>query len=249
METIVISGGATKGFGMLGILQQLYEKGLLLKLNNFIGSSVGGVIAFFLSCNETPMSIFLRCASKLPINMKTVHEAVVSTVEEFLTEKFNDKNITFIELYKKQNKFLVIPTYDISTQVEYYYSYLDSPEYKVIDAIEDTVRLPVFPIGSKLDGCFCSTFPIRYCKLHGLKNIIGIYVLGKYTTISSVKNIIDDLLILVSQLLNKNTILERELATPNDMIIELKTEVSALSFTISEQESVNLFIDGYTQSI
>jgi predicted acylesterase/phospholipase RssA len=249
METIVISGGGTKGFGMLGILQKLYERNILKQIQNFIGSSVGGVLAFFLSCGESPMSIFLRSASKLPINVQTVHNAVLSTIESFLIERFNNKNITFLELFEINKNLLVITSYDVGRQIEMYYSYKESPNYKVIDAIQDTTRVPFLLGGGKLDGCFCSTFPIRYCKLHDLKNIVGIYTIGKYVSIANVRNIVDDLFSLICQLLNKNTILERELGTENDILIELKTEVEALSFIASKDEAVNWFLEGYKQQI
>ena len=50
-----------------------------------------------------------------------------------------------------------------------------------------------------------------------------------------------------SEILNKNTILERELATENDLIIELKTAVTAFSFIATKEESIELFIEGYKQ--
>lgn len=246
-ETLVISGGSTKGFGMLGILQELYENNIITNIENFIGCSVGGVIALFLSCGESPMSIFVRCASKTPVNISTAQRATYETVEIFLQERYENKNLTFLDLYQREKKLLVIPVYDIDRQLEIYHSYKISPDYKILDAVKETIKLPFILDGDRrIDGCFCTTFPIYYCQQTNLQKIIGIYVMGKYINILDNKNIYDDMLSLICQFLKKITILERALATKDDLIIELKSSTAkALSFSIDKDEAIDMFLEGY----
>ena len=69
-KTLVLSGGGIKGIGVLGILTNLMEKGLidLKNFENFIGSSVGGIICCLLCLDQSPIDIYLKIVKLLPIN-------------------------------------------------------------------------------------------------------------------------------------------------------------------------------------
>lgn len=46
---LVLSGGGTKGYEMLGSLKYLEKIGYLDKIETFYGTSIGSIISFFLA--------------------------------------------------------------------------------------------------------------------------------------------------------------------------------------------------------
>ena len=58
-NSLVLSGGGSKGFAMLGALQYLYDKGYMENIKNFIGTSIGGIISYLLIIGMTPVEIIV----------------------------------------------------------------------------------------------------------------------------------------------------------------------------------------------
>ena len=58
-DTLVLSGGSTKGIIILGSLQYLYDNFYLSKIKNYIGTSSGAIICFLLAIGYTPIEIIV----------------------------------------------------------------------------------------------------------------------------------------------------------------------------------------------
>ena len=59
-DKIVLSGGAIKGFSMLGSLQYLYEQQLINDVDKYVGTSVGSGILYLLAIGYTPIEIIVK---------------------------------------------------------------------------------------------------------------------------------------------------------------------------------------------
>jgi len=65
-DTLVLSGGSTKGIIILGALQYLYDQNYLNEINNFVGTSCGALIGFLLAIGYTPIEIIVYiCTNQL----------------------------------------------------------------------------------------------------------------------------------------------------------------------------------------
>ena len=247
-ETIVISGGGSKGFGMLGIVEYLKRFYMIDDIRNYIGCSAGAVLCLMLACKETPLSIFLRCFQFLPSKLEEIKSITVEMIRDFLVSKYNNSDITFQELYDIERTNIVILSFDIDNRTDIYYSYKNTPTYKVIDSIEETISIPIIlgTTNSFVDGCFVSPFPLKYCKDNNYVNIIGVYTLGRYTNILSVRNPIDEIRILFDTLMNKLTLFELSVVSGNDLIIEFKSASDVSTFECDKMKIIDLFFEGFT---
>ena len=64
-KNLVISGGGMSGFGFLGILKYLQDIEILYKPKNFLGTSMGSIICFFIMGSEFINPKSLRQARRL----------------------------------------------------------------------------------------------------------------------------------------------------------------------------------------
>ena len=65
-NTIVLSGGITKGFGLVGSLQYLQDNGILPHIQKFIGTSIGAIIAYLVCIGYSPIEIMIvSCQRKI----------------------------------------------------------------------------------------------------------------------------------------------------------------------------------------
>ena len=65
-DTLVLSGGSSKGIIILGALQYAYDNFLLNKVTNYIGTSIGAIICYLLAIGYTPIEIVIYiCTNQL----------------------------------------------------------------------------------------------------------------------------------------------------------------------------------------
>ena len=69
-DTLVLSGGSSKGILILGALQYAQDNFLLNKINKYIGTSVGSIICFLLLIGYTPIEIMIYFIFYLNFNSK-----------------------------------------------------------------------------------------------------------------------------------------------------------------------------------
>ena len=63
-NTLVLSGGGSKGIPMIGALQYLYDHDIIQEFDSFYGSSVGGILCVLIILGYTPRQIIIRLIQK-----------------------------------------------------------------------------------------------------------------------------------------------------------------------------------------
>jgi NTE family protein len=169
-KTLVLSGGAFKGFAFIGSIKYLEENGFMKKIDNFVGSSSGAIIAFLLALGYTSIECLDLCLGALDIynkqqldmdNVFNVFQTLGlddgSHIELWLSTCLKRKlksatntnintsisDMTFIEFAKATGKNLVICASEITKQEEIYFSLDDTPNMRVITAIRASIAIPL----------------------------------------------------------------------------------------------------------
>ncbi len=250
-KTLVLSSGGFKGFGMLGVLDNIYKKHRP-SFNNFIGSSVGGVICFFLALGYEPIQILWFLINLMPLNLKEKTE-IMNNIKELLKKEELSSDCTFLDFFLKTKKNLTLTSYDIKEDKEYFYNFETFPEKTIISALEETMAIP-FVIDTKdffkVDGCLCSPFPIRYTLDQGYDKILGIYILTPIKCLLPVRNPYDDIKTIIYHLLNKITKYEVDLAKSMKLeIYHFSFNILFEQFQIEIEQMLQLFEQGQMQII
>ena len=65
-DTLVLSGGSSKGILILGALQYAYDNFLLNNIDIYVGTSCGAIIGYLLAIGYTPLEIIVYiCSNQL----------------------------------------------------------------------------------------------------------------------------------------------------------------------------------------
>ena len=154
-DTIVISGGAAKGFAALGSMQYMYDNYLLKNIKNYIGTSVGSMICYLLAIGYTPIEIIVYiCTKQL---FKKIHQLnivqmlqgggaihyshIASELEKMTLRKIG----TFVTLKGIKERFgkkLFFPTYNITKGKTEILSADTYPDLPCLTAIRMSSNLP-----------------------------------------------------------------------------------------------------------
>jgi len=244
-NTLVLSGGGVRGFGMLGILDMYKDE--LIYIENYIGSSIGGMICLMLCLNYSPFSIFFSMLSLVPCKL-TQHKTKILSEVEFLLKNIFNKCPTFSEFKLRTGKNLILTAFNIKNHCPVIYSNDLTPNVSILLAVEETMSIPyIFDSDTNIDGCITSPFPIKIAKDLNLNNILGIYTLSTCQQILSVRNPYDDIKIIIMQLLNMITKYEIMFSTENDKLIEFKCTLPFETFKFSIDLAYDLFNSGRDQ--
>jgi predicted acylesterase/phospholipase RssA len=150
-NTLVLSGGANRGYCYIGVLKSLEDH----NLNNFstiMGTSIGSLFATFISMGFTAQEILQTINYKLKYDDIEIDDffntygfyrgdEICENIKKVFKIKYNE-NITFKELYKKTRKKLIIPSLCLEDKQIEYFSYENHPNLKIIDAIRFSISIP-----------------------------------------------------------------------------------------------------------
>ena len=253
-EVLCIGHGGLKGHIMLGLLQNLYDRKILVKVKKYIGTSVGSMICLLLACGYTPSQIFIAASSlnfdNLKIDLKSMiddmgilsHSIFSNLIKDMILKKF-DYIPTLKQLYYKHDIHFVAVATNINRKKATYFDYLKFPDLDCIKAIEMSSSIP--GIFKKCeykdllysDGVSSDPLPMSYFNDNKI-NILGIAVetIGLYN--NSIFNYISN--ILETPLKEIRHIKEKELKS-NCKIIEIK-----FSFA-DENDSSKLYSYGFEE--
>lgn len=181
IETLVLSGGSTRGITILGSLLYFYSNKHLENVINFVGTSIGSVICYLLILGYTPINILTYlCSTNLieddHINLLGVNngeglydwnEVMSSHIKRLTLDKIGIIP-TLDDLYKLTHMSLTCVTYNKSKMRVEYLSYKTHPDLSCIDALRMSSNLPL--IFSKfcykeceyIDGGIADNFAIEY---------------------------------------------------------------------------------------
>ena len=194
-DTICLSGGGVKGISFIGALEYIEENKYieLQSINNFVGTSIGSIVSFFLSLDYTIEEIkefimdfnFTKLIPEINIeNILLLHgvdtgEKIMLIVSHFLKEKYNIDDITFEEHYKLTNKKLTIIGTNFTKSCEEVFNYELTPNISVLTAIRISMSIPIMftPVHYNdnyyIDGGVVNNFPLNHCNPN---TTLGIYI-------------------------------------------------------------------------
>ena len=262
---IILSGGAIKGFSILGSLQYLYEHQLINNVNKYVGTSVGSGILYLLAIGYTPIEIIVKILTsqflkKMQLNIFSLTQGYGAydwnVIEEFLKNLTLDKIGRFIslnELYTDFNKEIIFVTYNYSMNRTEYISYHNHPNMQCLTAIRMSCNLPIIFSQFKylncyyLDGGMTNNFAIN--KIDEGDNAIAINtnfqgeIKNKDTDKFKIHEYIYNIICKFVNTEGKKNINNVHLNC--DIINIKKTDVSSIDFSITTQTKLNMFSYGY----
>ena len=195
IDTIILSGGSSKGIGYIGAFYAILNNNLfnMKDIKNILGCSVGSIFGFMLliDFNITMIYKLLQKIDIINFEKFNIDEMFLdngifnnNSIKIFLKTclkyKYNINDITFIELYKKTNINFVVKVYNLSLQKNEHFSHKNHPNLSVIDAIQISSCIPILfkPIKYNnnyyIDGGINNSIPFFKKKIY--KNYILIYI-------------------------------------------------------------------------
>lgn len=191
-DTIVISGGALKGFAVLGCLQCLVDQQKLNAIKKYIGTSIGAIISYLLCIGYTPIEIMVHlCKNDWMKKMAhfdilnavngdgAISFSIINEILEKMTIEKIGKFVTLGEIYKTYGKELICCAFNLTKQDQEFLNPTNNPDLPCLVALRMTSNLPIlfepFLYNScyYIDGGVFCNFPIFYSSLEN-DHVIGI---------------------------------------------------------------------------
>lgn len=214
LNTLVLTGGGMRDVSIIGALNVLEKKNILSTINRYAGSSSGALICLLLNVGYTPSEIqdtifaqgsnmvydnFLRIPFNLLLNYGLFSgNKMVTYIKMLIQKKGFSQDITFLELYNKTQKTLVLTGTSLTQKNTFYFNHNTFPNMKVIDALRISISIPLYFTSVKytidnikhtfVDGGVLNNFPIYYFEIF---DELGKYI-NNYNSLSETKNIINE---------------------------------------------------------
>lgn len=258
IDTLVLGGGAIKGFALLGAIQYLQDNNLMTGIKKMVGTSIGAIISYLLCIGYSPVELMVilcqnnfldKLAQFDIINGVTGSGAapfsIISDLIEKLTIQKIGRFLTLKDLYELSDKTLVCCTFNYTKDSVEYISYKNSPELPCVVALRMSANLPflfeqfVYNGDVYIDGGVVDNVPFMEIEPgeHGLAL--------KLITPKGCSNFIDRLCELISIPVQQLESLRFESVKERCIMIEIKIEISILKFNLSKTEKFDLFSLGY----
>ena len=200
IKELVFAGGHLNAiFEYLGALIEIKDKKLnlnLTKVEKYLGSSSGGLLAFFLCIGIEPDKIlelmknipyskiskmdskkYLYLFDTLGIEDTNLFKKIFKTILEYKDIKHD---ITFEELYKITNKDLSLVTYCLNSKELKLLNHIFTPKLEVVHGLCMTIAIPTLfrPVSYEnrlyVDPCVTCNFPVDYITHYD--NFIGFHI-------------------------------------------------------------------------
>ena len=264
-NTLVISGGAIKGFSALGVLQYMYDNNLLSNIERYYATSVGAMICYLLAIGYTPIEIMVYvCTSQ--VLSKFVFGDILSLsngdgmydwniISNFIEQMTIDKIGKFLtlselkEIYKKE---ITMITYNFTNKKQEEISYKNHPNMSCITALRLSSNLPLVFSRYKylncyyLDGGFVNNLPINLITENDICFAINLNFSSNLKESSDFKiHYYVYNLLCTSTHINQKKSIEIAKLKPNCDLISLDVDVDGINFKIDKQEQLNIFSKGY----
>ena len=264
-DTIVLSGGSSKGIMILGALQYAYDNFLITKINKYIGTSVGSIICFLLLIGYTPIEIMVYLCTH-EILEKLQHFNIVamingngalsySSIYEQLEKMTIDKIgylPTFKDIKEKYEKELICVTYNLTDNKTEYLSYENNPNLPCLIAIKMSSNLPLifekFKYNNNfyIDGGISDDFAIDIGDKMGNK-ILGIVITIDNNSFSSDgETILEYIYKLIFIPIAQSMESKINNVSSNCKIIKLSyNKLKFFNFNVNSKEKLDIFSIGY----
>ena len=264
-DTIIISGGASKGIAALGSLQALIDRKLIDNVKKYIGTSVGAIIAYLLCIGYSPIELII-CLRKSVIfdelnmfnlgNIMTGDGVTKWSIINIFVEKLTlDKTgflLTLNDIYEKYGKELVCCTYNQTLRKKEYISYKNNPNLPCLIALRMSSNLPFIFDRFKymnnyyIDGGIVDNFPLDL--LNKEEKTFAIHLKNKKILKDQEFKILEyiyDIMCIPLEESDKNKIKNID---DNCTILKLDIEnLDIFRFNISNRQQLDLFSFGYQE--
>ena len=265
-NTLVLSGGALKGFSILGALQYAFDNHFLDNITTYSGCSIGAIICYLIAIGCTPTEILVYICTKninqkLNVNILNMINGEGASsfmvIQEHLEKITIEKLGFFLTLKDMQDKFgkrMIFTTYNLDDDLVVYLTPESHPDLPCITALRMSANVPLlfekFKYMNKhyVDGGIYDNFPIEVVDQSENK-ILGITV--RVTSGNEVKDetLIEYILKLINIASNQNSKYFINKMKDKHHIMELNTEnISFFTLTLHSKQVLDLFSSGYNQA-
>lgn len=179
-NTLILSGGGVRGFGLLGSLQYLMLNKYLDNVQKFIGVSIGAILSVIIILGYEPTEIiikFIQCNYFKQLGSYSIVQALKGNgflsfedfkkiLEELILEKV-DHIPTLEELHAISGKEFLCLTFNYTSRKEVILSRQTHPNLNILDALRMTSNVPfifdpfVHEDNVYFDGFLSNNFPIN----------------------------------------------------------------------------------------
>jgi NTE family protein len=268
-DTLVVSGGSMNGVSILGSLQYLKDSGKIDGLKNFIGTSAGALLCYFLIIGYTPIEIMVYICThqKLFDTLKSVDFikasrgegaisfALISDIIEKMTIEKVGRLLLLKDLEEIYEKRFTCVTFNLTKNCAENISSETHRDMPCLSAIHMSCNIPVifepYKYGDCLyvDGGVSNNLPIEVGEKLG-NRVIGLTI----ATSSPIKfesmnmNMIEYVYKLLVIMLNEHTNCKLSYKASSTDVIEVRMNEKSLKmfdFDIDAKTKLGLFSLGY----
>lgn len=256
-DSLVLSGGGIKGIAMLGSMAYLVEHDLLKGVWQYVGSSVGAVVAAVMAMGRSPDDLF----SKHVLPFTYSPDIDITRLERNFgldsgknLEKWIDTLIpphtTFSSLYDAHGKSLVVCVTNLNTHSAEYLSKETSPDLHVRKALRMSCSVPLYFSAVRhdgylyVDGGVSNNFPVQQAINNGGSRVLGV----QFTSPGKSRGHEWTLDSFLGSLLESN--LNQQHSSSNTSIIRLQTGdvTQPLDFKLTKSKKKELYDAGFEQT-
>jgi predicted acylesterase/phospholipase RssA len=187
-ETLVVSGGSTKGILFLGALHYVRLRYGLESITHFYGTSVGSMICLLLVVGYEPLDL-VRCFQQMNFNFDLLwtkedlqffnYDSIMKCVEQIFLARAG-RVLTFQELYEAYGKELSFVAYNYTQGRVDILSRATRPHMSCLEAIRLSCAIPVlfkkcwYDGDIYVDGGIVNNFPLDLAVEAGCARILGL---------------------------------------------------------------------------
>ena len=270
IDTLILSGGSTKGISFIGSIKYLIENKYINKdFNNIkkiicVSASFIFVILLillnydmklieqetfelnfedFLNLNDISLKNLVDNYGFINYNKFHIH------IKSVLNEKYNVDKMSLLKLFKLSNIHIIVKVINVSKQNIEYIDHINNPKMNILKLLQMTTAIPILikPIKYKgdlyCDGGLCGNCPNE---INDSDNYICIDIKSNKVP-KKIENIFDYLQ--SSWKLYDPNILTRKYDIKNIKIDLSKLNLNPSSFNISDSVKKELLKEGYNQTL
>lgn len=251
-DCVVLSGGGLCGFGQLGFLNELQERGKLSNIKKFFGTSVGALISALVIVGIPINKIFEKLLSVNDSIIKVGNlthlltryglddaEFFMATIVDLFIECGKSPLITFKDL-SNLGKQLYVSVVNLSKNRVEYFSHITVPNMKILDSVRASISIPILFDAIKfngdyyIDGGLIDNYPMEFAQK------ICISPIGCFTETEDIVKVTSFETFMYK--LAVCTLCKPRVAEPSTVV--LSTKVSGMNFNASSLVRQELFLQG-----
>lgn len=157
-DSLVLSGGASRGILTLGALKYAHEMNYLKKVEYYSGTSIGAILCALLCVGYTPdelyphtQQLFERLLSEISISTDCLsrgglcsNENLIRVCMDLISDKIqHHTQLTLLEFYVITKKYIFICATNLNTQSPVYFNHITHPDLRLDLALRMSCNLPI----------------------------------------------------------------------------------------------------------